>query len=200
MTESDSFRAHYGTPSERAQRKVLKRLDRHCLRFLQLSPLVCLGTQGPSGGDVSPRGDEPGFAHALDERTLAIPDWPGNNRLDSLGNIEANPLVGLLFLIPGVDETLRVNGRAHVSTEAALLGRWDRSGRRPISAIVVEVDQVFFHCGRALIRSAIWKDTYRVERSALPTYGTMLKDQVDTTQTAAEIDLSVNTGYRDKLY
>jgi uncharacterized protein len=122
---------HYGPPIERARLKTLRKLDKHCRRFVELSPFVCLGTSGADGADVTPRGDAPGFVHILDDVTLALPDWPGNNRLDSLRNIVENPKVGLLFLIPGVDESLRINGEARITTEAAILARWQTNGRRP---------------------------------------------------------------------
>src|SRR6187200_1745232 len=122
--QGEELRESYGEPIERARLKVLHRLDGHCRKFISLSPFVCLGTCGVDGADVSPRGDRPGFVHVLDEVTLALPDWPGNNRIDSLMNITSNPRVGLLFLIPGVDETLRVNGRAEFSNDPGLLERW----------------------------------------------------------------------------
>jgi PPOX class probable FMN-dependent enzyme len=196
----NSLRDIYGQPIERARLKTLRKLDRHCLAFIRLSPFLCLGTSGAEGADVTPRGDRPGFVHALDETTLAIPDWPGNNRLDSLSNMLANPRVGMLFLIPGVDETLRVNGKASIRTEAELLARWETNGRLPKSAIVVSVEEAFLHCGKALIRSRLWHDDFKVERSALPSYGQMLKDQIEICDTAEEIQESVLTAYRDKLY
>lgn len=195
-----SLRELYGPPIERARLKVLRKLDRHCLAFIRLSPFVILGTSSSAGADVTPRGDQPGFVHALDEGTLAIPDWPGNNRVDSLGNIVENPQVGMLFMIPGVDESLRVNGRATISTEPELLARWDGNGRHPKSVLVVAVEEAFLHCGKAFIRSRLWHDDYKVDRSALPTYGQMLKDQIEICDTAEEIQTSVLTGYREKLY
>jgi uncharacterized protein len=199
-SHEDELRQTYGQPIERARLKVLRCLDGHCRKFISLSPLVCLGTSGEDGADVSPRGDRPGFVHVLDDTTLAIPDWPGNNRIDSLTNILGNPSVGLLFLIPGVDETLRVNGKAKIERNAALLARWDANGKRPRSALVVTVDEAFLHCGKALIRSRLWHDDYRVDRSQLPSYGRMLKDQIDICDSVEEIEASVAEGYRERLY
>src|SRR5581483_1140820 len=125
------LRGLYEEPHERARLKTLHRLDKHCANFIARSPFLCLGSSSACGADVAPRGDEPGFVHVLDECTLAIPDWPGNNRLDSSANIVSNPQVGLLFLIPGVLETLRVNGRCEITTSSALLNRWERNGKRP---------------------------------------------------------------------
>ena len=194
------LRENYGEPIERAKRKVLRRLDRHCRMFISLSPFVCIGTSGENGADVSPRGDRPGFVHVLDDTTLALPDWPGNNRIDSLTNITSNSQVGMLFLIPGVDETLRVNGRAEVTTDANLLTRWETNGRHPKSALRISLDEAFLHCGKALIRSRLWHDDYKIERSQLPTYGAMLKDQIEIADSKEQIEASVAEGYRTKLY
>jgi len=196
----EGLRQHYPQPMERARLKTLRKLDRHCQGFIALSPFLCLGTAGGNGVDVSPRGDRPGFVHVLDETTLAVPDWPGNNRLDSLSNIVSNPGVGMLFLIPGVDETLRVNGTAEITTDPDVLARWDVNGKRPKSALLVKICEAFLHCGKALIRSRLWQDEYRVDRSQLPSYGRMLKDQIDVRDTVEQIEASVAEAYRDKLY
>lgn len=187
----------YGPAIERARKKSLRRLDGHCRRFIELSPFVCMGTVGSEGADVTPRGDRPGFVHVLDETTLAMPDWPGNNRLDSLKNLREDARVGLLFLIPGFEETLRVNGRAEISFAGELLGRWEK---RPKSALVIRVEEAFLHCGKAMIRSRLWDPAARVDRSALPSYGQMMKDQMEIADTAAEIEASVADGYRNRLY
>ncbi|MCX6587044.1 MAG: pyridoxamine 5'-phosphate oxidase family protein [Acidobacteria bacterium] len=191
------LREVYAPAIERARKKTLRELDAHCRRFIALSPFVCLGTVGSGGADVTPRGDGPGFVHVLDATTLAMPDWPGNNRLDSLENLLEDPRVGLLFLIPGFAETLRVNGRGEISVDEALLGRWEK---RPRSALVIRVEEAFLHCGKAMIRSRLWDPAARVERCALPSYGQMLKDQIEIADTAAEIEASVAEGYRNRLY
>lgn len=196
----DELQRNYGEPMERARLKVLRRLDGHCRKFIELSPFVCLGTSGDEGADVSPRGDRPGFVHVLDDVTLALPDWPGNNRIDSLANIVSNPRVGLLFLIPGVDESLRVNGRADVTTDPNILGRWEVNGKAPRSALVIAVEEAFLHCGKALIRSRLWHDDYRIDRSQLPSYGRMLKDQIEISDSAEDIECSVAEAYRNRLY
>src|SRR4051812_2884782 len=196
----DALRDFYAPPIERARLKTLRQLDAHCRRVIELSPFLCLGTAGPEGIDVSPRGDQPGFVRVLDDQTLAIPDWPGNNRLDSLTNLVSDNRVGLLFLIPGVQETLRVNGSATITTDPALLGLWSVNGKLPKSVLVVKVREAFLHCGKALIRSKLWESDYRVDRGELPTYGCMLKDHTGIAQSAEEIDASVNEAYRNKLY
>jgi PPOX class probable FMN-dependent enzyme len=196
----DDLRSCYDPVIERARLKTLAALDPHCRAFIALSPFVCLGTSGPGGGDVTPRGDSPGFVHVLDDNTLAIPDWRGNNRLDSLANIVANPEVGLLFLIPGIDETLRVNGTAAISADPAVTARWTVNGNHPRTAIMVHVREAFMHCGKALIRSRLWKPEAQVERSALPTYGQMLKDHTRIADTAEQIQASVEDAYATRLY
>jgi PPOX class probable FMN-dependent enzyme len=187
-------------PSERARLKVQRMLDGHMRNFIALSPFVCLGSSSDAGADVTPRGDQPGFVHVLDDHTLLIPDWPGNNRLDTLMNIEANPQVGLLFLIPGFTESLRVNGMADVSLDPALLERWTVNGRHPRSVVRVSVREAFLHCGKALLRSKLWDEAAKVDRSALPSYGQMLKDQTQVRDTVEQIDASVEDGYKNRLY
>lgn len=190
----------YPPPLERSLLKQLPALDRHMRRFISLSPFLCLGTASNEGADVTPRGGEPGFVHVLDDRTLLIPDWPGNNRLDSLSNVTATPHVGLLFFIPGVDETLRVNGTAEIVMDDELRARWNVGGKQPRSVLKVTVREAYLHCAKALIRSKLWDPSARVDRSVLPTYGQMLKDQIAIADTAEEIQASVEDGYRNRLY
>jgi len=196
----DELRGCYPQPLERSLRKSLPKLDAHMRRFIGLSPFLCLGTSGAGGADVTPRGDGPGFVHVLDDQTLLIPDWPGNNRLDSLTNVVTNANVGLLFFIPGVNETLRVNGVAEVTTEPALLERWTVNGKHPRSAMRVTVGEAYLHCAKALMRSKLWDDDYRVERNELPTYAQMLKDQGVTTQSVEELQALIDESYKTRLY
>ena len=197
---SSSLRECYPEPSERAVLKTQRALDVHMKRFVALSPFVCLGSSSEEGADVTPRGDQPGFVHVFDDATLLIPDWPGNNRLDTLMNIEANPQVGLLFLIPGFNESLRVNGTAEVSLDPALIERWNVNGKHPRSVLRITVREAFLHCGKAIIRSKLWDESSRVDRSALPPYGQMLKDEIDVRDSAEEIQASVEDAYKTRLY
>ena len=187
-------------PSERARLKVQRALDGHMRQFIALSPFVCLGSSSADGADVTPRGDQPGFVHVLDDHTLLIPDWPGNNRLDTLLNIEANPNVGLLFLVPGFTESLRVNGVAEISIDPALIERWDVNGRHPRSVVRVSVREAFLHCGKAILRSKLWDEASKVDRDVLPSYGQMLKDQTQVRDTAEQIQASVEDAYKTRLY
>lgn len=176
----DDLRALYGHPKGRTVDKVLPRLDRHCRRFISMSPFALLATTGADGSvDVSPRGDGPGFVAVEEDGAVLLPDRPGNNRLDSLVNILERPRVGLLFLIPGVDESLRVNGCASIEADRELTARFAVDGRAPRTVLRVEVEEAFLHCAKALMRSKLWSAEAQVERSVLPTMGEMLRDQTD---------------------
>ncbi len=199
-TEAE-LRAIYGLPSERAVQKTLTRLDRHCRDFIARSPFLCLSTADSDGAaDLSPRGDAPGFVRVLDEQTLLIPDRLGNNRLDSLLNLTKNPHIGLLFLIPGVDETLRVNGLGRVITRSDWLEVMSVGGKTPRSAVVVQVREAFLQCAKALKRSRLWSDDYRVARKDVPTLGQILFDQIGGATPAIELDAAIEKSYRERLY
>jgi hypothetical protein len=171
------LRALYPAPGERALRKQMARLDRHALRFVALSPFVVLATADAQGRqDASPRGGAPGFVRAEAQR-LWIPDAPGNHRLDSLSNIVANGRVGLLFLLPGVDETLRVNGRARLRDDAEVLQPF-AADRRVRLVVEVDVEEAYLHCAKALMRAKLWSDAARVERAVLPSMGQMINEQI----------------------
>lgn len=172
------LRALYGEPKERSLRKEIRHLDTHCKRFIELAPFLVLASADDQNHcDASPRGGDPGFVKVVGESTLLIPDAPGNNRLDTLQNIQASGRLGLLFLIPGVDETLRVNGRARISTDAEQIRLCTTEKRAPKVVIEVIAEAVYLHCAKALMRSKLWSDAHRVERSTLPTMGQMIADQ-----------------------
>ena len=199
IKDKDALRRAYKAPNPRSVAKEIRRLDRHCRRFLELSPLVVLATSGEGGGDVSPRGGPPGFVKAIDDWTLVIPDFPGNNRLDSLENVLENGRVGLLFLVPGVDETLRVNGRATIDIDPELRTLGTVDGKLPIAVIRVAVEQAYLHCGKALMRSALWDATRHVDRATLPSIGEMIKDQVNW-DGKAETQAEMLVRYKETLY
>jgi PPOX class probable FMN-dependent enzyme len=190
-----------GHPSERAVRKQLASLDPHTRAYIAASPFALLATSGAGGAcDVSPKGDGPGFVLVLDDQTLAIPDRPGNRRFDSLRNILSNPGVGLLFLVPGADETLRVNGRARIVREAPWMDEMTVQGKRPSLALLVEVDEVYFHCAKAFRRSRLWQPETWPDRASLPSLGTILRDQLNLDLTAVELDCSLEDAYQKTLY
>lgn len=173
------LRSLYAEPGIRAQRKQLSALDSHCRKFISLSPFLVMATAGANGmPDASPRGGEPGFVHVASDTELHIPDARGNNRLDSMANIIESGSTGLLFMIPGVDETLRINGEAILRDDAAALASFKDLRHQPKVVIEVTVVEAFLHCAKALMRSRLWYADARVQRSILPTMGQMLSDQI----------------------
>lgn len=174
LTTLAELEAHYAEAGEASLAKEVDYLHPHYRAFVEAAPLCMLSTVGGEYAEVSPRGDAPGFVQVLDERTLLLPDRRGNNRLDSLRNIIADPRVGLLFLIPGVNETIRVAGTAHVSVDPALIARCIVDDKAPATVLVISIQSVFFQCARALVRSKLWAPETQVARSSLPSNGTIL--------------------------
>ena len=166
----------YGAPPEASLKKEVDHVHAHYRALIEAAPFVVLATSGPGGLDASPRGGPAGFVVVENEKTLLLPDRRGNNRVDSLANIVTDPRVALLFLIPGIGETLRVNGRADISIDPTLLRRFAVGGREPRSVLVVHVETVYFQCSRAIARSRLWDPGTRIERSSLPSTGTILSD------------------------
>ncbi len=179
ITDEAALRAAHLKPLSRATDKVLRRLDKHCRDIIALSPFCVLATHGPGGADVSPRGDPPGFVRVLDDAHILLPDRIGNNRLDNMANILANPDVGLLFLVPGMGETLRINGRARITNDRRLLEPSTVQGRVPTVGLLIEVREAFLHCAKALVRSDLWNPAKHIDRTILPTYGQMLTDHCE---------------------
>lgn len=200
VTDVAALERLYGAPSGAAVEKELNYIHPHYRAMIAASPFVVLATGGPQGLDTSPRGDPAGFVTVEDEKTLLIPDRRGNNRIDSLRNIIINPHVALLFLIPGVGETLRVNGRAIISTAPALLERFAVGGKPPRSVIVVHVDTVFFQCSRAIWRSKLWDPAQHIERSSLPSLGKIVEDISQARINAASYDNGLYERLKATLY
>jgi PPOX class probable FMN-dependent enzyme len=200
ITDAAALRDFYGDASQLSQMKELTRLDKHCRAFIALSPFLVLATADTEGRlDASPRGDAPGFVLVIDDTTLLLPDRPGNNRVDSYGNVVANPGVGLIFFVPGIDETLRVNGRASVTTDASLLAGAEAMGKVPRAGLLIAVEQAFFHCAKALKRSHLWDATRHVERRSFPSLGKIIADQ--TAQCSVEdAEARIEDGYKNRLY
>ena len=205
IADEQSLRGLFQATHTLAAIKSLPVLDKHAQEFIRRSPFLCLGTQNVDGrADVSPRGDPVGFVKILDERTLAIPDRPGNNRLDSLANIIANPHVGLLFIIPGYDDTLRVNGTAALVTDPALLESMRVNDRLPNLAIVVKVAEAFLHCAKAFRRSRLWNPENFQDRAAMPSLMKILLDQTSGAAPEGEamqkIDADLEDEYKQTMY
>lgn len=201
LHSEEDLRTVYPSPTKYVRDKAFPCLDKHTRRFIELSPFFCIGSFGADQlADVSPRGGDPGFVQALDDRHIAFPDRPGNNRLDTLANIVHTPAVGLLFFIPGVHEMLRLNGVASVTTREDLMHRFVHEGKRPRSVILVEVREVYLHCSKALRRSDLWNPDKRIDRSALPTFGQMAKDQFGTVVPARLLDFALERDAKKNLY
>jgi len=189
VTDEASLRRLFPAITSLAVLKCQPALDTHAQAFVRRAPFLCLGTQDLAGrADVSPRGDPAGFVKIVDAQTLAIPDRPGNNRLDSLVNILANPSVGLLFIIPGFDDTLRVNGQASLVTDPVLLDSMAVNDRAPSLAIVVRVSEVFLHCAKAFRRSQLWNPAQFQDRRELPSLSKMILDQTTGAPGGEEMD------------
>lgn len=205
VKDEQDLRASFGATHDLAARKSLDHIDRHARAFIDRAPFLCIGTQSADGtADVSPRGDPCGFVKVPDPRTLLIPDRPGNNRLDTLSNILANPSVGLLFLIPGFDDTMRVNGRAVLTRDPALLKTMAVNGRVPTLAIAVKVEEVFIHCAKALRRARLWDPHARQDRSEMPSLMAIILDQTsgtpETQDELAELEAELERDYRETMY
>jgi PPOX class probable FMN-dependent enzyme len=201
IESEEALRALVGTPSELALRKQLTGLDAHCREFIAHAPFVLVATASAAGQcDVSPKGDAPGFVRVLDDRHLAIPDRPGNKRLDGMRNILGNPHVGLIFLVPGRRETLRVNGRACITRDPTLLASMEAMGKRPLLAIGVEIEEVYLHCAKAFIRSALWQPERWPGTERLASAAQMFWDQTQPACTVDELARHLDEGYAKRLY
>jgi uncharacterized protein len=184
----EQLEAIYGRTNEASTVKVADYVTPSYRRMIEKSPFAALATSGPEGLDCSPRGDRSGFVRIHDEKTLMLPDRRGNNRIDSLRNIVRDPRVALLFLIPGCGNTLRVNGRAHVSADTELLASFKMEGKAPRTVIVMTVDEIYFQCARAIARSDLWNPDRRVDPNSLPTPGQILAEMSDNRVGGEEYD------------
>ncbi len=200
ITSIEQLRENYPPKFRRSTTKELDALDRHCRDFLALSPFMVIGTQSKDGlGDVSPRGGEPGFVRVLNDTTIAIPDSPGNNRLDSLTNILQNPNVGLVFLVPGVKETLRINGKAEVRDDEGLMELFEVHGKLPRIVIRVRVETAYMHCAKALMRSKLWDPDAQIERGQLPSMSEWMMAH-NTLEIEPESNEAMEERYAGQLY
>ena len=203
MNEINNFaelRSHYKDVDPLALAKVQSKLDQYCRQFISISPFLVLATSAADGTtDASPRGDAPGFVAILDDHTLLLPDRPGNRRVDSFHNVLSSPGVGLLFFVSGLPETPRVNGIALLITDVEMLKPSAVQGKQPISGLLIEVTEAFFHCGKALIRSRLWDKEIQTPRSSFPSLGQILADQTHAME-GKEADVFVERAYRTTLY
>jgi PPOX class probable FMN-dependent enzyme len=201
-TEAELRQAIGGLPNPLAVAKDIGVLDAHCCAYIAHSPFVLVATSGADGRcDVSPKGDAPGFVLVLDERRLLIPDRPGNRRLDGMSNLLANPHIGLIFLIPGMEETLRVNGRACIVRDRELLAQCEVRGKVPTLGIGVVVEEAFIHCAKAFKRSGMWEPERWPDLKDLPSAAQMLLDHTHPPGvTLAQMESQLEEGYRKRLY
>ncbi|MGH1570152.1 pyridoxamine 5'-phosphate oxidase family protein [Methylobacterium sp. P31] len=200
VRDAETLRAQFGAVGPLAAHKVLDHIDAYGQRFIALSPFVIVASVDAAGNvDASPRGDAPGFVAVPDARTLVIPDRRGNNRIDTFLNLLESPGVGLIFLVPGINETLRVNRTAAMTQDPALLEPLSAQGKVPAAGLVVRVREAFFHCGKAIIRSQLWDPARQVERSTFPSLGRILADQTAAAD-VAEAEATIADAYRTRLY
>ncbi len=200
IADLEALRGHFGTMTAIAAHKTMPRLDRHCRAFISLSPFLVLATADGDGGvDASPRGDAPGFVAMRNDTTLIIPDRPGNRRVDSFSNVVRQPGIGMIFFVPGFNETLRVNGTGRVITDDTLLAPLEAQGKVPATGLLVSIAEVFFHCGKALIRSKLWDPSRHIGRDSFPSLGRIVADQTAVMSVEAA-EQFVATSYREKLY
>ncbi|HJQ60102.1 MAG TPA: MSMEG_1061 family FMN-dependent PPOX-type flavoprotein [Vineibacter sp.] len=192
----------YAKPSALAVAKDIGRIDAHLRRYIEASPFCCVATADDQGlQDVTPRGDPPGSFKVFGDHTVAIPDRPGNNRLDTLKNLLVNPQIGLIFLLPGMDETVRVNGMARLSVDPELLASMAVEGKQPTCAIVVQVRQAYLHCAKAFRRSKLWDPATRIKRGDFPSLASIVRDQIGLSAAETEaVEVRTERAYREGLW
>ena len=200
ITTSTQLREHYGEPSALSRDKVVTALDAHCERFIEAAPYIVLATADVNGfTDASPRGDAAGFVRVADPKTILIPDRRGNNRVDSLSNIVSNPRVGILFMVPGVNETLRINGDAVITRDPQLCASMSVRDRAPEAIIRVHIHEAYLQCAKALVRSHLWDVERHFKRSDWPSLGKILADQIGGVEATAA-DRQIDESLRTRLY
>jgi PPOX class probable FMN-dependent enzyme len=200
VTTMAQLESLYGKPSGPAVAKEIDHINNGYRALIEAAPFVAIATCGPEGLDCSPKGDPAGFARILDDKTLAIPDRPGNNRFDGFRNILRDPRVAILFLIPGVGETLRVNGRASISIDPELMQSFAINGKPPRSVLVVHIEKIFFHCSKAIVRSKLWDEATKIDRKSLPSTGTIIAEFSQGKLGGEEYDRAAPERIKAQLY
>ncbi len=201
ITDSQELRDHFGEPLHIAVAVEKQQLDEHHRRFIEHSPFICLASTGSDGQPaVSPKGDAPGFVKVIDEKTLLIPDRPGNNKVEGFGNIVENPKVSLIFFIPGITETLRVHGEAEIVLDKELLKFGKAGSKLPKTATLIRVTKAYMHCGKALIRSKLWDPERHIAKGVIPPFGLVVKEQAGVPMSQEEVQGVVDQEYQDNLY
>ena len=200
ISSVEQLRELYAEPKGRPLQKELRSLEKHCRHFISLTRFVVISTTSADGKlDASPRGGEPGFVKVFDDNTILIPDWPGNNRLDSITNIIETGSIGVIFMIAGVNETLRINGRAELRTDESLVALCPEKNKTPKLVIQVSVKEAYLHCAKSLMRSKLWDPTEQTPRQTLPTMSRMINDQINSEQ-PEETQEEMEARYTSQLY
>ena len=200
ITTAAQLDAHYGAPVGRSLTKEIDYISASYRKFIEAAPFVIVATSGPEGLDCSPRGDPPGFVRVRDPNTVLIPDRRGNNRIDTLRNLVADPRISLLFLIPGVGETLRINGRAEIVTDPELCESFALNGKTPVSILVVTAERVYFQCPKALVRSRLWHPDAQIARAELPSSGDIMAEIIGGDYDAEAHDRAYPQRLKETLY
>lgn len=201
ITDPQALREHFGEPLHIAVVVEKPQLDKHHRHFIEHSPFICMASAGSDGQPaVSPKGDAPGFVKVLDDKTLLIPDRPGNNKVEGFGNMVENPKVSLIFFIPGIMETMRVHGTAEIVRDTELLKYGKVGAKLPSTATLITVTKAYMHCGKALIRSKLWDPEQHIARGVIPPFGQVIKDQSGVPKTKEEVQGIVDQEYQDNLY
>lgn len=191
----DALRSLYPPPVGPSAKKVMPSLEKHSRRFLELCPFLVLAT----AGDASPKGDPPGFVRVLDDKTVLIPDRVGNNRVDSMQNVLADPRVALLCFLPGLNETLRINGRAEITTDPELLAPSAVRGKAPKTGLIVHIDEVFMHCANAVLRAHLWDPAHHIDRAQFPPIGQVYADHIGRSEEGEAIEKLYAATHNDSV-
>jgi len=200
VTSMEQLQSLYGEKMPAAVVKEIDHINNGYRALIEAAPFVAIATSGPEGLDCSPKGDAPGFVRILDDKTLAIPDRPGNNRIDGFRNIMRDPRIALLFLIPGVGETLRVNGRAQISIDPELMQSFAVNGKLPRSVMIVHIESIYFHCSKAMVRSRLWDEKAKIDRASLPSTGTIIAELSQGRLGGADYDRVAPERIKAQLY
>lgn len=202
ISSEEELHSLLGTPGKTAANKTIYHLDHHCKDFISKSPIVFISTADAAGKcDTSPRGDAPGFIHFIDNHHFVIPERPGNRRMESLKNILANPYIGLIFVIPGLEETLRINGKASIIRDPEILGNMAAQGKLPLLGIAVKVEECYIHCAKAFKRSKLWQPDTWLQKTDLPYPPQILADHVNLPDVNSEtVNAALEESYSKRLY
>ena len=200
ITTMEQLQSLYGEKNPNSITKEIDHINNGYRKLIEAAPFVAVATCGPEGLDCSPKGDPAGFVRILDDKTIAIPDRPGNNRIDGFRNIVRDPRVALLFLIPGVGETLRINGRAEISIDPELMQSFTINGKLPRCVLVVHIESIYFHCSKAIVRSKLWDEKTKIDRASLPSTGTIIAELSQGRSGGADYDKAAPERIKAQLY